>query len=90
MIVCVIAIRNLYLIVTGILIYVESALLITGIIICVCYCWRRKNPKTIKVYHIIIDKSNTLSIEQSPQNTHQDIIIHDNVCLFISGTKYVS
>ena len=55
---------------------------------------RGRNPKTIKVYHIIIDKTNTLSIEQSPQDTHEtqltstiiptDVIIHDKVCQFIN------
>ena len=58
----VIAFENLYLRVIGILsgvFAVGIALLTTGIIICVCYCWRRRK-KSIKL--------NTRK-EQLPQDT---------------------
>ena len=61
---CVLAVRILYLIVIGILVgvvAVENALLITGIIICACYCWR-KRKKSKK-----LDKN----IKDLPQDTYQ-------------------
>ena len=45
--VCAVALKDLFLMVTGILV-VESVLLITGILICGYYCWqRRKKNKSI-------------------------------------------
>ena len=88
----VIAFGNLFLMVTGILsgvFAVGIALLITGIIICVC-CWRRRK-KSIK-----LNKRK----EQLPQDTHPapltsaitlpDNNSHDEVRNFNSSTNNIS
>ena len=90
----VIALKNLYSTVTGILVgvlAVGETLLITGIILCVCYCWRiqRRWMKSVKI-----------NIEQSPQDTYlaplscgkmpHDKIRQDGVCYFNSITNNIS
>ena len=83
----VIAFGNLFLMVTGIL-AVGNVLLITGIIICACYYWRRMN-------FIKLNKD----IEKSPQDTNlaplaNDKTLPDNnsqyeVCNFNSSTNNI-
>ena len=72
--VCTIAFWNLYyFILTGILagVAVENLLIITGIMICVCYCWRRR-MKSIKL---------NKDVEQSPQNTYPASLTSGNTHL---------